>query len=166
LYERLQEVGDDDLLPVAIWVAGSAKVRTQEEVFAELAAQYPEVAAAIERGRKPFEVDNPALARGIREEYRRMRAEDTAVRVSPLVDHLSKRGSEVRTYEAMPSVTAFLSKQEIVQLAERDDVGFIYLIEEQFSASTDTAVPTDRVPPVWQRDFDGSVGGSPERRRP
>ena len=156
LYERLQKVGDDDLLPVAIWVAGDAKVRTQEEVFAELAAQYPEVAAAIERGRKPFEVDDPALAEEIRREYRRMRAEDTAVRIEPLVDHLGRRGFAVRMYGAMPSVSGILPKKVIEELAERDDVGLIYLIEEQGSVSTDTAAPTDRVPAVWQKGFDGS----------
>jgi len=158
LYERLQKVGDDDLLPVAIWVAGDAKVRTREEVFAELAARYPEVATAMEHGRKPFEVDDPALAQEIRGEYRRMLAEDTAVRVGSLMDHLSQHGFEVRTYGAMPSVTAVLPKKVIEELAERDDVGLIYLIEEQVSFSTDTAVPTDRALAGWERTFSGWGG--------
>jgi hypothetical protein len=156
LYERLQEIGDDDLLPVAFWVAGNAQVRTQEEVFAELAARHPEAVRALEREGVPWAVDNADLAEEIRAEYRQMRAEDTTVRVEPLVEHLGARGFEARTYGSMPSVSAFLPKRVILELAKREEVGLIYLIEEQGSVETDTAIPTDRVPAVWQRGYHGS----------
>jgi len=156
LYERMQKAGDDDLLPVAIWTAPNAQVRTRQEVYAELAARYPKAAVALEREGTPWAVDDPVLAQEIHEEYRRMRAEDTAVRVEPLVEYLSERDFEARTFGAMPSVSAVLPTRVIVELAERDDVGIIYLIEEQGSDESDTAIPTDRVPIVWQRGFDGS----------
>jgi len=158
LYEWIQKAGDDDLLPVAIWVAPNAQVRTREQVYAELAARYPEAAVALEREGTPWAVDDPALAQEIREAYRRMRAEDTAVRVEPLVEYLSERGFEARTFGAMPSVSAVLSKRVIVELAEREDVGLIYLTEEQGSDEADTAASTSQVLTGRERTFSGWGG--------
>ncbi|MBN1136291.1 MAG: S8 family serine peptidase [Anaerolineae bacterium] len=156
LYERLQQVGDDDVLPIAIWVAPVAGGRTQEQVYAELAARYPEAAAAMERSGKPFDVADPAKAQEIWQAYWQMVTDDTAARVGPLVEYLSQIGFEPRTYGSMPSIVAALPKREIVRLAERLDVGAIYLVDAPCSVDTDTAIPTDRVPLVWNRGFNGS----------
>lgn len=156
LYERLQGIDDEDSLPIAIWLAPHPETRTQEEVFIELATRYPEAARALEQVGVPWAVDEAALTAQIREEYRQMLAEDTAVRAGPLVNHLSGRGFEVKTYGAMPSVSAFLPKRVILEMAERPDVGMIYLIEAQLSREMDTAVSTDRVPAVWREGYKGS----------
>ncbi len=80
LYERLQEVDDDYLLPVAIWLAP---------------------------------------------------AEDEETRGQLLVDDLESQGFTVKNFGTMPSISVTLPKRVIMQLNERDDVGIIYLIEEQ-----------------------------------
>jgi hypothetical protein len=154
----MQKAGDDDLLPIAIWVAGSTQVRTREQVYAELIARYPEAAVALEREGTPWAVDDPALAAEIRQEYRRMRAEDTAARVDPLVEYLNERSFEAMTYGAMPSVSAVLPKRVIVELAERDDVANIYLTEEQGSDEADPAASTSQVLTGRERTFSGWGG--------
>lgn len=139
-HTRLQQVSDDQVLPVAIWVAGKPR-RTQEEIFAALAARFPEAQAALVRFDKPMAVDDPALAARIRAEYSKMLAEDTAIRIAPLVTHLRQRGVNVTTYGALPSVTAWLTKRQILELARRNDVRMIYLIEERGAPEMDTATP-------------------------
>lgn len=155
LYRRLQEVDDDEVLPVAIWVAGGPQ-RSQEDLFAAVAARHLEAQEALSRSGKPWDVEDPELAARIKAEYNRLSAADTAVRIEPLVTHLERRGVEVTTYGVLPSVTARLTKRQILELAQRDDIGMIYLIEERGQEETDVAIPTDLVPVVWDRGFDGS----------
>jgi hypothetical protein len=60
LYERLQRATDDELIPVAVWVAGKPS-RSPQELFQAVAAQFPEAQAALVRSGKPFDVADPAL---------------------------------------------------------------------------------------------------------
>jgi hypothetical protein len=147
LYRRLQEVDDDEVLPVAIWVAGESQ-RSQEELFAAVAARFPEAQAALARSGKPWDVEDPELAARIKAEYNRLSVTDTAARIEPLVKYLKQRGAEIRTYGTLPSVTAWLTKRQILGLSRYDEVGMIYLIEEEVHKDLDVAVPTDLVPVV------------------
>lgn len=155
LYRRLQEIDDSEALPVAIWVAGNPQ-RTQEELFAAVAARFPEAQAALSRSGKPWDVEDPELAARIKAEYNQLGMADTAMRIEPLVSYLRQRGAEMRTYGALPSVTAWLTKRQILELVQRDEAGMIYLIEERGQEETNVAIPTDLVPVVWDRGFDGS----------
>jgi len=148
LYERLQTVGEEETLPVAIWVGGE-RGRSREEVYAILSSRYPEVQERLARHTSPFDVDDPALARQIRAEYERMRQDDIAARIHPLVTYLESRNIAVETHYLLPSVTVNLSRQEILALARRDDVQTIYLVEGEEETELDTAVHTNRVTPVW-----------------
>lgn len=155
LHKRLQEIDDDEVLPVAIWVAGEPQ-RSQEELFAAVAAQFPEAQAALSRSGKPWDVADPELAARIKAEYNWLGAADTAIRIAPLLTHLKERGVEVTTYGTLPSVTVRLTKRQILELTQHDEVGMLYLIEERGREETDVAIPTDLVPIVWDRGFDGS----------
>jgi hypothetical protein len=148
LYERLQTADDKEVLPVAIW-GGGERGRSREEVYALLARRYPQVRDALARHASPFDVGDPALARQIRAEYERMRQEDIVARVQPLVAYLESRGIVVETHYLLPSVTATLSKAEILAQAGRGDVQTIYLVEEEGEPMLDTAVHTNHVAPVW-----------------
>jgi hypothetical protein len=162
LYERLQTVGENETLPVAIWVEGE-RGRSREEVYAVLASRYPEVRDALARGASLFEVNDPLLAQQLRVEYEQMRQADVAVRVQPLASHLENQGAVVETHYLLPSVTVTLSKDAILALAERDDVQTIYLVEGEEELVLDTAVSTDRVAPVWSRL---GIDGLPEPTLP
>jgi len=155
LYRRLQEIDDDEALPVAIWVAGEPQ-HSQKDLFAAVAAQFPEAQAALSRSGKPWDVEDPELAARIKAEYNRLSAANTAVRIEPLVAHFRQQGIEVTIYGTLPSVTARLTKRQILEVAQRDGVGMIYLIKERGREETDVAIPTDLVPVVWDRGFDGS----------
>jgi hypothetical protein len=166
LYDRLQEVTDDTMLPVAIWVAGSAEQRTEAEYYAELAARFPAAAEALARGTKPMDVEDPELSQAIQEAYNQLRAEDTQARIQPLAAWLEAQGFSVESYGAMPSLTATLPKSTILEIEARDDVAMIYLIEEQGSVTMTTAAAPDRVSAVWQRGLEillfavgGAIGG-------
>lgn len=129
LYERLQEVDDQTLLRVTFWVAADPDGRTREEIFAILAAKFPEVDEAMSRWGRPWAVDDYKLRDQIRAEYWRLKSEDIAARILPLVTELRGRGVDVHTYDNLPSVSATLSKADIELLAQREDVSAIYLTD-------------------------------------
>jgi len=91
LYERFQTADDKEVLPVAIWIGGE-RGRSREEVYAILSDRYPKVQDALARHASPFDVGDPALALQIRDEYERMRQENIAARIQPLVTDLESRG--------------------------------------------------------------------------
>jgi len=159
LSERLQTLRDDDVVPVAVWVAaqpGRTLAEQQEIAFAALATKHPAVRAALERSGKPMDVDDPELAQRIEAEYVALLTAEMQVRVAPVVGELERRGFTVTTYDGMPSFTAVLPKWMIVRLSQRDDVGAIYLIEAEEQPALDSAVPTSLAPTVWDRGYDGS----------
>ncbi len=94
-------------------------------------------------------MDDPALARQIRAEYERMRQEDIAARIRPLVTYLESRGTVFETHYLLPSITTTLSKEAILALVRRDDVQTIYLLEGKEESALDAAVHTNRVASVW-----------------
>ncbi len=152
LYERLQAATDDELVEVAIWVAGQTQ-RSPEELFAELAAQFPEAQAAMERSGKPFDVSDPEVQAKIEQAYSAMLEADRQVLTQPLVDHLQAQGYTVRTFAGLPSVTATLPKRVILALTERPDVGGIFLIEgegELLQAQPATSIRSASEWNYWQ----------------
>ncbi len=155
LYKRLQEVDEGEVLPVAIWVAGKSQ-RSQEDLFTAVAARFPEARAALARSGKPWDVEDSELAARIKAEYNRLSATNTTARIEPLLSYLKQQGVEIRTYGALPSVTARLTKHQILELSRYEEVAVIYLIEEEGHKDLDVAVPAGLVPVVWDRGFDGS----------
>jgi len=148
LYERLQTANNEEALPVAIWVGGE-RGRSREEIYALLSCQYPQVRRALASHTSPFDLDDPSLSRQVRAEYEQMRQKDIAARIHPLVRYLKHRGITVETHHLLPSITAMLSKGEILALTKRNDVQIIYLVEGEGEPALDTAVHTNHVTPVW-----------------
>ncbi|MEK7785628.1 MAG: hypothetical protein AAB658_09480, partial [Chloroflexota bacterium] len=140
LYDRLQNVTNDVTLEVGIWVANQGKGRTEAELYAELAARFPEAAEAMARGTKPMDVGDPELSNKIQEAYSELVAQDVATRLQPLVEWLQARKINFTSFAGMPSLVATLSKSEILELATRDDVATIYLIGAQ---ETPVVTPLD-----------------------
>ncbi len=154
LYERLQGLGDEETLPVAIWIAagpGQSQGERQAAVSAALAAKYPEARAAMEALKQPMDVSDPELRQRIEAEYRAMMAAQVEARGQPLLVELQRRGITVAAYTGMPSLTTVAPKRLIVELAQRADVSMIYLIEGKEQPALDSSVPTHRAPIVWGR---------------
>ena len=158
LYERLETMQPEDTVPVAVWIAGKP-ARSEQELFAALADKYPEAQEALEHSGKPFDVADRELMRQIKSEYLQMMNEDTQVQAQPLANFLQAEGYSVMVFDAMPAVSATLPKSLILEIMPRSDVGVIYLIEAKETLELDTAVPSDRVPTVWQSGFKGSGVG-------
>lgn len=97
LHERLMDAPDDEVLPIAIWLAPDPRTRDRLEVYDEVADRYPEARDALDEWGIPWQVDDPDLADRIRDDYRQMRQEDTALRAADLVEYLETRGYEVTT---------------------------------------------------------------------
>jgi hypothetical protein len=160
LYERLQTMKDDETVAVLIWAAATPDQSLSERESAArdlLAAKYPQVREAVERGGKPMDVDDPTLARQIESEYIGLIEADTASRANAVSAYLTSLDAEASTISGMPAVTATLTKQAILQLTERNDVGGIYLFEGgERSQELQAAVPTNLAPTVWGLGFDGT----------
>ena len=134
LHERLAGLQDEDTLAVAIWVASSpGNSLSEREVTARatLAAKYPEARAAVDQGGKPMDVSDPELRERIEADYAALMAVEPTTRIGPLVMELRQRGFAIVTYEGMPTFSAVLPKRVILELAERPEVGAIYLTEAQ-----------------------------------
>lgn len=155
LYERLQKIADDDVLSVAIWPAGKP-IRTEEEILAILTSEFPEAAKAVAAGTKPIDVESPETATAIQKRYEELLNENVDVRLQPLAEWLTQEGYTFEKIEGMPSLTATLPKSAIQRLAQMDEVGLLYLIEEKGTDQLDTAVVSDRIPTVWQRGYTGT----------
>lgn len=136
LYERLQKARNDEPILVAIWVTPDAAQRSQEELYQILVDKYPGAATSMTLYGVPWRVEDTALAEQIRNEYFQMLFDDNRVRVQPLVDALQASGAlTVTTFDGLPSVTANLTKGLIYTIEQRDDVGTIYLIEDEIAPS-------------------------------
>ena len=147
LYERLQQIDDDEVLPVAIW-SGAPPGRSQAQLYMTLAAHFPEAMEALARSGIPFDVGDSALAERIREAYIQMLAEDTRARLARLVQHLEAHGVQMQTFGEVPTIAARLSKRLILELSQQADVGMIFLIEEPAQPAMDVANQTTLVSQV------------------
>lgn len=159
LYERLQTMCDDDTVPIAVWIAGTSHNHLAEQqaaAFASLTAKYPQARVALERSGKPMDVDDPLLARQIETEYILLLTAQAMTRTQPLIANLQQQGFVVTAYAGMPTLAATLPKHAIRQLARRNDVASIYLIEMTPHPGLDSAVPTSLAPAVWARGIDGT----------
>jgi hypothetical protein len=152
LYERLQTLSDTDTLSVAIWITaqpGYSLEDLQAAAYAALADKYPEAKAAMKLSGLPMDVDDPELADQIEAEYYAMIEAAMEARVRPLLEELEQRGFNVTTYPGMPSITVVLPKSVIIELSNRDEVSFIYLIEGEPHNLLDMAVPNTLAQNVW-----------------
>ncbi len=160
LYERLQGMQDNERVTVMIWAAakpGQSLVEQEAAAMAALAAKYPQARVALEQGGKPTDVDDPELAKRIYAEYVELLNKDLAQRVQPLVKALEVQGATVRTSEGLPLITVSLTKVAILFLAQRGDIGAIYLAEGgQRRYLLNSSVPTNQAPIVWARGYDGT----------
>lgn len=159
LYERLQVLEDDDIIPVAVWVKASSNkglAGQQQVAFATLVAKYPEAKIAVEQSGKPMDVEDPELAERIYAEYIELLNDETSVRTQPLIAELSQQGFTVVSYEGIPSFSVSLPKRMILDLAQHSDVSSIYLIEINKQFEMDSAAYTALAPTVWIRGYNGT----------
>lgn len=103
-----------------------------------------------------MDVSDPVLRQHVESEYLALLADQMEARPRLLVTELKRRGFATTTYTGMPSFTAILPKEVILELARRPDVSAIYLVETEEQLTLDSAVPTSLAPFVWDRGYDGS----------
>lgn len=140
LYERLQTVGEQDLLPVAIWVNG-ARGRSEEELQQILAARHPEVREALARHETILSLSDPVLIQRVKKEYEQLKQEDIDVRLKPLIAYLESQGVTAQSVGLMPSIAVTLTRSALFAVAEREDVGMIYLIDGVAEPASETTSP-------------------------
>lgn len=130
LYQRLQEIGETELITVSIWLASPPQESLADlEVIAiaTLTAKYPEAKTAIEQSGKPMDVSDPALAQKISAEYSAIIQSQIQSRVQPLISELEKRGFSVKELVGLPTFIAILPKEVILELNQREEVATIDL---------------------------------------
>jgi subtilisin family serine protease len=159
LYDRLQELKDDDTLTVLLWTAAGAGQRldqVEQTAQAALAAKYPEVRAALDRGASPLAVTDDALSNRINKEYLALIEAVMARRREALVKTLTEQGIATTRTEGLPAITATLPKRAILALAQRADIGKLALMEGEVQLLLDSAVQSNRAVAVRNRGYDGT----------
>ncbi len=156
LYERLQKTSDEEILPVAVWVAYTETARSQSDIEAEIIDRYPAAKEALAQRGVLWAVADPVLAVKIQVEYEKLVAAAVAIRVQPVATWLEEQGFAVEESAGVPTIAAGLPKRIILALSKRSDVAEVFLIEEQAIPAVQSALPSDRVPQVWSRGFTGA----------
>ena len=156
LYERLQVIAEDELLPVTIWAAHTNEDRSYEQIVTEVIKRYPDAEKAFNEKGILWMVEDANLSTEIQHYHEQLLTENAATRLQPMTAWLKERGLVVEEFSGMPAVAATLSKRVINELGKRSDVSEIFLIEAKSQPESDTAVPTDRTPTVWSRGIKGS----------
>jgi hypothetical protein len=128
LYEHLQGIEANTLVQIAVWAAATDAILTPTEIEEELAQIYPEGREALEKHGVVWAVDDPDLRNEIQQKYNQRMAEETAKQVAPVVRWLEERGYAVDVLAGTPSLTATVSKQDILLLSELDAVGMVYQV--------------------------------------
>lgn len=156
LYTRLQTAQEDEKLQAAIWVTYTVDSRQPNELAVEVAALYPEAAAALQERGVPWEVDDSTLSETIWSVYRERLQANVAQRVDPLIAWLREQGWDATKETTIPIVLVTLTKAEIEKVANHPLVEQIYLNETESAPASDIATATSRIPPVWQRGYNGT----------
>ena len=153
LYEHLQSVAPDELVPVVIWLRAEepdAQVSVLEDRYSAL---------NIVAGRPMIDPADTAAKQRVDAYLNESQAALAAYHFSleqPIVSSLAAMGyNEVQTFSAVPNVSAALPASVILELAQREDVDTIYLGGMTMRDEIDTAAPTDHVLPVWNRGITG-----------
>jgi hypothetical protein len=156
LHTRLQQASDEDLVDVAIWIAGKPP-RDQRERYLALTSRFPQAGEALEHYGTPFHQADPALSAAIQQAYEDMLREDVQASLNPLITHLQDLKYTPATVPGLPAAMVKLPKRVIIALGQRSDVGRIFLAERPAGPALDTAVSSARIPLLWQQ----RVGGLP-----
>lgn len=150
----MQQASDEELVDVAIWIAGKPP-RDQRERYLALAARFPQAREALERYGTPFFQADPALSTAIQQAYEDMLREDVQASLNPLIMHLQELKYTPAIIPGLPAVMVKLPKRVIVELSQRSDVGRIFLTERPAGPALDVAVSSNRIPWLWQQRVNG-----------
>ncbi|MBX3015245.1 MAG: S8 family serine peptidase [Caldilineaceae bacterium] len=156
LYDRLETVNDEELVPIAIWAAHTASERTPEAIAAEVSKAYPEAAKSLAEQGVAWAVADPDLRSEIEQAYNKLLVAETTKRVQPIIEWLKDRKYEIEEFPGMPSVAATVTKRDILELTKLESVSQLYLTGFVGQPTSDIAVPTIRVPTVWNRSITGT----------
>ena len=150
LHEELQTLKDEDLVKVVIWVtseSGEDMYQIEAEAFAALADKYPEAKAAMEKSGVPYDVEDDELRDKLHQEYIQLIRAPVEKRKQPLLETLEAAGYESTSPEGLPAIYVSLTKKDLLEIADRDDVGFISLDEGFIEQETlDNSVPSSGAP--------------------
>lgn len=158
LYERMQTAKPNDVLPVSIWIEGE-RGRNREVLYEILADRHSQVRTALQRHASPFDVGDNLLSQELHREYEQLLREDMVKRVQPAATQLAAQGFEVDKHDLLPALTANLPVRTIEQFVKRPDVKAMYLNDGEPAPALDSAVPTNRVSPVWEDGVNGGQNG-------
>jgi hypothetical protein len=132
LYEQLQDMAGIESVTVMIWVRagpGESLAEREARAVATVVAIYPEAKAAVDRGSKLMDVGDPILSRQIEEDYYEILDADVISLVQPLADTLRSMGLSPRTFAGLPAVIVSPTKNDLLRIEPRRDVGAIGLAE-------------------------------------
>lgn len=152
LYELLQTKGPGDEVSVLIWLTSP----DFDAIWAQLNTRYPGFNFPTIKPGDPSAIGDLELAQEIYDEYSRLLIEANLAKEGPLAEALRARGYWVKTHEGLPAISTVLPKEVILEVAQREDVSTIYFGGGKPVNLLNQAVPTDRVPGVWARGYDGT----------
>lgn len=156
LYERLQGIAEDDLLPVTIWANYTNEAQFYEQIVAAVIKRYPAAEKAFQEKGTLWQVEDTTLATEIQRYYEELLKENAATRLQSIIAWLEEQGVTIEKFLGMPAVAVTLSKRMINELGKRSDVAKIFLTEVKSQPASEIAIPTDRTAVVWSRGIRGN----------
>ena len=133
LYERLQEMEEDELINVGIWAAAEPEeslAAVQASADEVLAARHPEAQEAMDRFDDPLAVPDATLRAQLQREYIAIVEEIMHKRTGSVRDVLDEYGYGYREFAGMPRISARLPKWLILELSRHSGVSAIERIDD------------------------------------
>ena len=127
LYERLQRIVEDDLLPVTIWANYTNEAHFYEQIMTAVIKRYPAAEKAFNEKGTLWQVEDATLATEIQRYYEELLKENTATRLQSIIVWLEEQGFAIEKISGLPAVAVTLPKAAINELEKRNDVAQIYL---------------------------------------
>lgn len=154
LVEYLAALEPGEPVTLAIWVVGNP-LADEERLHAALIEKFPEVGRALAESGNPFAVNNRELSQQIRAEYIKLLEIEGQRLVEPLVTDLRKMGYEPILTPGIPTVLVTVPQMMVPILEARPDVASLMLGVIEIQPESDSALPSNRAPAVWQKGFQG-----------
>jgi hypothetical protein len=152
LFNSLQTKTSREKVNVAIWFSSDIQKSNALEQLRTNYAQVPQ--NAVER---PWlMVRNTELTETVREDYFRLIKRINLAQQETVGQWLNQQGYQVTYHPGIPSLTAKLPKNMILQIAERPEVERIYLMDDSLVPLLNFAIPSTRANAVWDMGFRGA----------
>jgi len=159
LFKRLKSASNEDKITVLIWMKG-----LQENLYSDLQQKaldwiknkYPE--ANNLNSTKLIYLSNTEISKEIIAEYYQFIDSGIEFRLRNIITELNEKNIDFTQIEGMPCILVTLTKKQILEYSERNDLRMIFLAETKEEKVMDEISIIIKADDVWELDINDGAG--------